>query len=225
MDQEKIWDYFQNNLPESFHGSYGRLSYLLRDMQPSMKVLNIGIGGGVLERLALQKNIDIYAVDPNEKTVSKIQELIGKEKAQVGYGQNLPFDDTFFDVVIISEVLEHLNDSIIDKTLQEIYRVLKKGGKLIGTVPYNENLQEQIVVCPKCSEVFHRWGHVQSFDERRMQELLEKHFQNVQVHPKMFVSWRTLNWKGKIAALLLYVAYLCKIKKSGLSLYFEGKKE
>ncbi len=224
MEQNKIWDYFQNERPESFSGSYGRLSYILKKIKPSMKVLNIGVGGGVLERLAVSKNIDIHSLDPNEKTIEKIKKIIGNSKAKVGYSQNIPFEDRYFDAVIISEVLEHLNNEDIEATLQEIYRVLKKEGKVIGTVPYKEDLKEQTVVCPKCSEVFHRWGHVQSFDEKKMQRLLEKYFENVLVEPKMFISWNALNWKGKIVAPFLYFLYLLKIKKSGLNLYFEGEK-
>ena len=31
MEQDKIWDYFQNEEIESFEGSYGRLAYILKN--------------------------------------------------------------------------------------------------------------------------------------------------------------------------------------------------
>jgi len=45
---------------------------------------------------------------------------------------------------------------------------------LIITVPYKEDLRQNMVVCPKCGAKFHRVGHMQVFDEERMREMLEK---------------------------------------------------
>ena len=224
MEQDKIWDYFQNEKIDSFNGSYGRLSFLLKNIKPGSKVLNIGVGGAILEKIALSKKIDVYSLDPSEKSIEKLQKLIGKDKAKVGYSQNIPFCSNYFDVVIMSEVLEHLSDEVIEKTLKEVNGVLKKGGRFMDTVPYDENLSEQMVICPKCGEKFHRWGHVQSFDKIKMSKLLEKNFSNVIVSPKMFISWNILNWKGKIATIINYLFYYVGIKKSGLNLYFEGTK-
>jgi SAM-dependent methyltransferase len=45
-----------------------------------------------------------------------------------------PFDNSFFDIIIADNVMEHLDDLI--KVLQELYRVTKPNGQLIITVPY-----------------------------------------------------------------------------------------
>lgn len=224
MKQDKIWDYFQNEEINSFDGSYGRLSYLLKNIESKAKILNIGVGGGVLEKIALSKNIDIYSLDPSKSSIEKLQKMIGQEKAKVGYSQDIPFSDNFFDVVVMSEVLEHLEMDIIEETLEEVHRVLKKGGRFIGTVPSSENLSEQIVICPNCGEKFHRWGHIQSFNEKRMNEILKKYFNSVKVQSRMFISWNILNWKGKLTTFIFYIFYFLKIKKSGLNLYFESIK-
>ena len=44
--------------------------------------------------------------------------------------------------------------------------VLKKGGKLIITVPNNENLKSGHVLCPNCLHYFHKMQHVKSFQEK-----------------------------------------------------------
>lgn len=49
-------------------------------------------------------------------------------------GENIPFDDNYFDSVFSSEVFEHLFN--IDDILKEIYRVIKPGGNLLITVPF-----------------------------------------------------------------------------------------
>ncbi len=224
MNQDKIWDYYQNEEIDSFDDSHPRLNDLVKKFKQGDRVLNIGVGGGVFEKLAKNNQIDIYSLDPNENTIKRIENFIGNQKAKVGYSQNIPFDGEFFDGVVMSEVIEHLEEDILYSTLSDVNRVLKKGGKFIGTVPFNENLNEQIVVCPKCGEKFHRWGHVQSFDIKKTHKLLSSNFQEIIVKPKMYISWKSLNYKGKIVTLFSYLFFAIGIKKSGLNIYFEGSK-
>jgi SAM-dependent methyltransferase len=47
--------------------------------------------------------------------------------------QNLPYENEVFDLVIHSDTLEHVEDSLV--ALKECYRVLKKGGVLFYTIP------------------------------------------------------------------------------------------
>jgi SAM-dependent methyltransferase len=84
--------------------------------------------------------------------------------------------------------------------LKEIRRVLVPGGVLIGTVPYHENLAESEVLCPRCNEKFHRWGHQQSFDESGMRSVLREYFSVRKIRPIYFPTWNTLDWKGKLSS-------------------------
>lgn len=56
--------------------------------------------------------------------------------------QKLPFDDCTFDTIILSDVLEHIPEP--PALFNEIYRLLKKEGKLILNVPFFYCLHE----CP-----------------------------------------------------------------------------
>src|SRR6266487_642833 len=175
--QDLIWDYFQNEAPESFEGSRARLRHLIQKLGSSQVVLNIGCGSGIFERLALAEEIDIYSLDPSEKSIEYLRETLRLgEKARVGYIQALPFSDSHFDVVIVTEVMEHLSPSVMTAGLAEIRRVLKHGGRILGTVPSRENLKEQMVVCPCCGKRFHKWGHEQSFDPEKMKRTLDVYF-------------------------------------------------
>lgn len=224
MNQDKIWDYYQNESMESFDGSYSRLNFIAKKFKKENRVLNIGVGAGIFEKIAKKEGIDVYSLDPSEKAIQRLESLLGSGKAKAGYSQNIPYEDSYFDGVVMSEVLEHLNDETISATLAEVVRVLKLNGKFIGTAPYKENLSEQIIVCPKCDEKFHRWGHLQTFDETRIANLLKGTFRKAKTDPMMFISWRALNWKGRIFAVFSFLMYKFRLKKSGLNLYFEGIK-
>lgn len=47
----------------------------------------------------------------------------------------LPFDDSYFDVVTLLAVVEHLNPQGLPRLLAEIRRALKPGGRVILTTP------------------------------------------------------------------------------------------
>lgn len=53
---------------------------------------------------------------------------------------DIPFDENSFDLIISTEVFEHIPDPY--KAFSEIYRVLKKGGSHIFTVPYYEDCEK-----------------------------------------------------------------------------------
>ena len=199
MNQDVVWDYFQNEGLSSFDGSKARLSYLVNQIRPGKRVLNIGVGSGKFEELGLLRGLDIYSLDPSERAIESLRMRLGiGDRAKVGYSQRIPFPEVFFDGVVMSEVLEHLTDEVLEKTIEEVHRVLVFGGYFLGTVPARENLMEQVTVCPCCGNRFHRWGHLQTFDTSRVRDALGHIFEIKTLAERSFFSWNTLNWKGKI---------------------------
>jgi ubiquinone/menaquinone biosynthesis C-methylase UbiE len=227
--QDAIWDYFQNDKPESFDNSTPRLEFLLRSIKPGATVLDIGVGNGVLEKLAIEQGIDIFALDPSKRSIANLRTRYNMgAKAQMGYGQSIPFRDNFFDFVIMTEVLEHLSADICHQTLVEVVRVLKPGGYLIGTVPADEDLTIKEVICPECGNCFHRWGHLQSFSSQSLQELLGLYMQVETIQRKFFPNWRGINWKQKIieaAKKLVFTMRLNTGEVIYVVYYFRAKKE
>lgn len=202
-DQQKIWDHFQNEGVESFSQSQGRLEFLVRRLRPSTRVLNIGVGNGALESMAASKGVDIWSLDPSSRAIANLRkELNIGERAQVGFCQSMPFPDGHFDVVVMSEVLEHLDEDIFRATLAEVRRVLRDGGRFIGTVPAREKLESSLVICPHCGVQFHRWGHKQSFDVDRLSNALRIHFLIDSVIERFFIDWESVGLWRKFQGLI-----------------------
>lgn len=226
MEQDKIWDAYQNDpdLEEMGCRSGGRIEYVARKIPVNAAALNIGAGQGKLEKMLSDGHVNVFSLDPSESSINRIRDClgIGEDQAKVGYSQNIPFPDDTFDYVIMTEVLEHLDDEVLMATLPEVRRVLKPGGKFVGTVPADEKLNVSMVVCPDCGKKFHRWGHVQSFSEGRLKKLLSLTFSSVDVKRKFFLHYPDLNWKGKVAATLKWTQAALKRKGRNQNFYFEA---
>lgn len=84
----------------------------------------------------------------------------------------LPLKDNSFDCVAALEVIEHLPESVIDKSLSEISRVTSK--YIIITVPNNEDLAANTIVCANCGKRFNPNYHFRSFQIKDMKSLFQK---------------------------------------------------
>jgi SAM-dependent methyltransferase len=167
---------------------------------------------------------DVYSLDPSAVAIERLRAEIGMDSdhAKVGYSQAMPFPDNAFDVVVMSEVVEHLEDDVIAETLREISRVLTPHGRYIGTVPADERLENNQVMCPRCGELFHRVGHVQSFSRERLADLLRHDFQDVRVKHVYLADWHTLNWKGRLKWLAKKGLLRAGVRGANGNLYFEA---
>jgi ubiquinone/menaquinone biosynthesis C-methylase UbiE len=97
------------------------------------KVLDVGCGNGyVLNKYALE-GAEVFGIDITQIAVDickKRFDIYGlKGNFQIGSAEDLPFEDETFDCVCSMGVLHHTPNT--EKAVKEIYRVLKKGGRLI----------------------------------------------------------------------------------------------
>lgn len=224
--QDQIWDHYQTSGTDKFTFEvYGRLRFILKHITSRNRVLNIGVGAGQFEELALE-NHEIYSLDPSETSIQNLKTRLGlhADRAKVGYSNEIPFEDSTFDSVVMSEVLEHLTNDVIEGTLQEVERVLVPGGVFVGTVPANENLQENMVFCPDCNKTFHIWGHCQSFNEARLRDFLETTFQVEKVVDKPLVNFSERDLKGKVKGFMRVLLYQMNLFKTYGSLFFIARK-
>ena len=81
----------------------------------------------------------------------------------------LEFPDDEFDVVLCAEVLEHLPKDALANACREISRVCK--GYIVIGVPYRQDIRVGRTKCSHCGCINPPWGHINSFDESRLEQL------------------------------------------------------
>ncbi|MCS7227689.1 MAG: class I SAM-dependent methyltransferase [Endomicrobia bacterium] len=106
--------------------------YLQKKYIPEDSII-IDIGAGYCNFINNIKAKEKYAVDSWEDFIKYANNDV---KTYIAECQNLSFlKAEFFDIIFSSNLLEHLSIEDIDKTLDEFYRILKFGGKLILLLP------------------------------------------------------------------------------------------
>ena len=79
---------------------------------------------------------------------------------------NLPFQDNSFDLILCNHVLEHIPDD--QKAMQELFRVMKKGGVGIFQVPQDyqrsTTFEDDTITDPKeRTKIFGQYDHVRIY--------------------------------------------------------------
>ncbi|MFQ5406001.1 MAG: HAD-IA family hydrolase [Candidatus Micrarchaeia archaeon] len=107
------------------------------------KVLDVGCGAGWYLKKISGYDVLCYGVDVSQGYVEQAKKFTnGKVKVVKASALELPFEKGSFDVVLMTEVVEHTVSPL--KALRECFRVLKKGGFLIVTAPNSFSVLEQI---------------------------------------------------------------------------------
>jgi len=105
--------------------------------------LEIGFGSGIFIKKYMSHVSKIAGIDYSEdmvKLASKINRKLvesGKAEFRQGYASSLPWTDNKFTVAAAIEVFFFLNET--EKTLKEIFRILKPEGRLIIEMAFNKD--------------------------------------------------------------------------------------
>jgi ubiquinone/menaquinone biosynthesis C-methylase UbiE len=110
---------------------------LRQGIMPGMKVLEIGPGNGTYTVETARFIGDagqLMTIDIEPKMIERVNKRIKEEginniDARVADVFDLPFEDDYFDVVYMITVIGEIPTP--QKALQEFYRVLRPGGKLV----------------------------------------------------------------------------------------------
>jgi ubiquinone/menaquinone biosynthesis C-methylase UbiE len=113
-----------------------------------LKILDMASGCGTFVFYGLLNNFEVFGVDPEEWKYELIKKKIDcysypkewEKRFIKGYGEDLPFEDEFFDIVSSYQTLEHVSD--VELCIYEMFRVIKPGGYIFLQFPdYNSTFE------------------------------------------------------------------------------------
>ncbi|MFC2162262.1 class I SAM-dependent methyltransferase [Candidatus Altiarchaeota archaeon] len=107
-------------------------------------VLEVGVGNKTVANYLQHNGFDVTTCDVDKSLMPD----------QVGDVRSLPFPDESYDVVLCSQVLEHLPWEEVEKALSELHRVSRK--HVIVSIPYSSLRFQFLFRFPYISKFFNR---------------------------------------------------------------------
>jgi len=106
---------------------------LIRSHVRRGRLLDIGCGDGRFLSIMYERSeLELYGLEPNAPEAARASSLLGLDVFQ-GTLEEAEYDDGYFDVITMWDVLEHVYDPA--RELREVRRVLHDGGLLLARVP------------------------------------------------------------------------------------------
>jgi ubiquinone/menaquinone biosynthesis C-methylase UbiE len=167
----QVSDYFSPGEAEkqSIRRRYELFKSLL-SLKDNDMFCEVGSGGGQALEIIKKSKVSYYPVDLSQKNLKTIandaQSMVFPAFADI---YALPFKDNSFNKMVVSEVLEHLENP--GQALAEIYRVLKADGIALISVPNNEKITYHL--CVHCNQTTPANAHLHSFDKHKLATVSE----------------------------------------------------
>lgn len=115
---------------------------LFKQIGKHSRILDAGCGYGIYSIILAEKGYTIDSLDIEEERINELnsmkeqyKKIDSKIKTAVGTLLDLPYENETFNIVVCSEVIEHIEND--DRAFSELSRILRKGGLLILSVPLN----------------------------------------------------------------------------------------
>lgn len=135
-DIAPVYDLLNNIISFGLHKKWKKVAVNQLKLKSGDRVLDLCCGSGDITLLMLDKKLsemDFYAVDFSEKMINIAQKRLPQNSNVTlleSDAMNLPFDEAYFDHIIISFGLRNLEN--IPMAMLEMSRVLKKGGNIVN---------------------------------------------------------------------------------------------
>jgi SAM-dependent methyltransferase len=164
---------------------------------PGLRVLDLGCRYGALTRAYLDGN-HVVGVDVDRDALAEAA-TIGIETRWADVDEPLPFDDRSFDVVVAGELIEHLRDP--DRLVAEVRRVLRPGGRFVGSVPNFFRLRNRLAMLAG-RPLDHDPTHLHLFGPAAVERLLAR-WDGLELH---YLASRFLRLSPKLFANIVAFA-------------------
>jgi ubiquinone/menaquinone biosynthesis C-methylase UbiE len=112
----------------SFVDTLSRVKSLeMCELREGDKVLCVGIGSGKELNYFISKKCDVLGLDISDKVIKKY----GRGVSQIGDMRELEFKNNSFDLIYSSFTIDLFCDSVIEKILDKLYKIVKPDGRVV----------------------------------------------------------------------------------------------
>jgi ubiquinone/menaquinone biosynthesis C-methylase UbiE len=168
---ENTYNSIATNFDKTRYKVWRKVVEFLDIQLPNIKVLEVGCGNG--KNMLYRNDLRIYGIDISEEQVSICKAK--KLNVQKSDMTSLPFNDAEFDAIICIATYHHLQtESERKQALNEMYRVLKSGGKALISVWAMEQdsntkrkftQSDEMVSWKYNNSIYYRYYHIYKKDE------------------------------------------------------------
>lgn len=181
------------------------------------RILDVGCGLGTYIKKLRAFSPDVYGVDIDPQKVAQAQQEL--DNIYLAPAEELPFADDYFDVVLLHEVLEHVDDD--QRAVREAYRVAKVGGRVVIFVPNRLYPFETHGVywrgkyhagnIPLVNYLPNRWRdrlcpHVRAYTRATLRRLCQAYPHRVVVHTQIYPGYDNIAYGHPSIAKVLRTA-------------------
>lgn len=119
-------------------------------------IIDVGCGDGAITNKLAEK-FQVVGVDRSREALRHV-----KTQKILSSSDKIDLPSNSFDLVLSSELLEHLPEEIFYRTIEEFKRLSKK--YILLSIPNRESLWIRETKCLQCSHRFHVYYHQRRFD-------------------------------------------------------------
>jgi len=200
------FDYFDHQDSGYTHQERTRSRQSILNSVPAdaITILDIGCGSAWVASKLLPKGKKVISMDISSSNPRKALKKFPhpNHAAIVADAFFLPFQNGSLDVVIASEVLEHVVDP--ERFISKVCEKIKPGGKFIMLTPYNEKLEYSL--CIHCNKLTPKNAHLHSLNENNIRGFIK--VKDISVKTKAFCNKYVLKlWLYNVLAFLPFSAW------------------
>ncbi len=131
--KEFDWDFLMIKLRD-YWKTYRYLDETLSCVRPldGKRVLDVGCGVISVINVIKESSAEFYGIDTLMDEYKKLYVLDGTVHWSSGRGEEIPFEDGWFDIVFCTNIIDHADEP--GRVAGELFRILRPGGNLVLTV-------------------------------------------------------------------------------------------
>jgi len=178
---------------DRYLGQEKRCHQVKKHINNKGKILDVGCATGIFLNAMKTKGWECKGIEPDQGAASYAKERFGLDVFN-GNLHEAQLKNNSFDVVSLWDVLEHVQD--LHLTTEEVFRVLKPGGYVIGTLPNANSINRYIF-----GDYWLGWEmprHYRTFNPKTISKFLTS---------KNFIDVKIFSFTGHHGAFMLSVGF------------------